>query len=124
MSKSAFVKYDPSYHTGEYGWLWIEDENGELSWHLICTIEDDGDLQVHFPTKDRLEGIEACAGKPFLLVSPPPSEGHDAPGFILTIDTLKGERMTFSWGPHGVGSGEFAQIVVGAVEHAMAGADV
>lgn len=29
MSKSAFLKYDPSDFAVEYGWLWTEGSDGE-----------------------------------------------------------------------------------------------
>ena len=123
MSKSAFLKYDPSEHAEQYGWLWTESSDGEMEWHMIFTIEDDGDFRAYFATSDQTEDAEHYVGQPFVRVSPPPSDGEEAPGFILTIDTYKGERMMFSWGPDGAGIGEFAQIVSGAVEHAMAGGD-
>jgi len=66
MSKSAFLQYDPSAHAEEYGWLWTEDENDEPCWHLIFTIEDDGDLRVYFVAGDQTEDAEAYAGQPFV----------------------------------------------------------
>lgn len=124
MSKSAFLKYDPSEYAEEYGWLWTEDESGELGWHLIWTIEGyEGELRVYFVAGDHTEDAEEYAGQPFVRVSEPSAPGNEPPGFMLTIDTYKGERMMFSWGPDGAGIGEFAQIVSGAVEHAMAGGD-
>lgn len=124
MSKSAFLQYDPEAFAEEYGWLWLEDEADEPDWHLIFTIEDEGALRIYFAAADQTEDADAYAGQPFVRVSPPPADGDEAPGFILTIDTARGERMMFSWGPDGAGRGEFAQIVAGAVEHAMAGGEV
>lgn len=124
MSKSAFLHYDPSAYAEEYGWLWVEDGFHEPDWELIHTIADEGELRVYFVKADHTEDADLYAGRPFVRVSPPPEDGDQEPGFILTIDTSRGERMMFVWGPDGAGRGEFAQIVSGAVEHAMAGGEV
>ena len=121
MSKSAFLKYDPSEHAEQYGWLWTEDEADEPGWHLIFTIEDDGDLRVYFVSGDQTEDAEPFAGQPFVLVSEPPAPGDAAPGFMLTLDDYRGVRVMFTWGADGCGDDRFAETVRAAVEHAVKG---
>jgi hypothetical protein len=121
MSKSAFLKYDPSSHAEEYGWLWTEGNDGETSWHLISTFEDEDDLRVYFVAADQTEDAEAFAGQPFMLVSEPPASGVDKPGFILTLDDHRGLRVSFSWGAQGCENSEFAKTIRAAIDHAISG---
>jgi hypothetical protein len=121
MSKSAFLEYDPLEHTEQYGWLWTEDDTGEHGWHMIFTIEDDGDLRTYFVADDQTEDADAYAKQPFMLVSEPSAPGNEPPGFILTLDDHRGVRLIFSWGVDGIRGDHFAETIRAAVEHALAG---
>lgn len=121
MSKSAFLQYDPSAHAEEYGWLWTEDEADDPGWHMVFTIEDEGELRVYFVAADQTEDAEAYAGQPFVLASEPSAPGDEPPGFMLTLDDYRGVRVIFSWGPDGCTGDNFAETIRAAVEHALTG---
>ena len=122
MSKSAFLKYNPSEHAKHFGWLWTEGYDGEISWHLIFTIENDDELQTHFVAADQTRDAELYASQPFVSISEPPAPGDAAPGFMLTLDDYRGVRLMFSWGAEGCGDDDFAETIRSAVEHAVSGA--
>lgn len=121
MSKSAFLQYDPSEHAEEYGWLWTEDEADEPGWHLIFTIEDEGELRTYFVAADQTEDAEPFAGQPFVLVSEPPAPGDSEPGFMVTIDDHRGLRVSFAWGADGCENPDFAETIRATIEQALAG---
>lgn len=124
MSKSAFLKYNPSEHAENFGWLWTEGYDGETSWHLILTIEDDDELQTHFVAADQTRDAELYAGQAFVSVSEPPASGDEKPGFMLTLDDHRGLRVAFSWGSEGCENSDFAETIRAAVDHAVGGGQV
>lgn len=121
MSKNAFLKYDPSSHAEEYGWLWTARNDSESSWHLIFTREDGNDLRVYFVAANQTQDAEAYAEQPFVPVSEPPASGDDKPGFMLTLDDHRGLRIAFSWEAEGCKNSDFAETIRSSIEHAMGG---
>lgn len=119
MSQSAYLKYSPSDHAEQYGWLWTEGADGEPCWHMVFTIEDDEQLRLYFVAADQTEDAEDFAGQPFLTVSEPPSDGTEPPGYILTLDDHRGVRVTFSWGAEGALNDDFAETIRTAIESAI-----
>lgn len=124
MSKSAFLKYDPSSHAEEYGWLWTAGSDGENRWHLIFTRADEDDLRADFVAANQTQDAKVYAQQPFVLVSEPPASGDDKPGFMLTLDDHRGLRIAFSWEAEGCKNSDFAETIRSSIAQAIGGAQV
>lgn len=126
MTKSAFVKYDPSNHDEEFGWMWIDYDDGTFDWVMVFTFFDDevDCFMIQFVEADQTGPAEDYAGQPFMVVSRPPAPGTETPGFILTLDDHRGVRTMFSWADKGGGSPDFSNIVRSTVERALIGGEL
>lgn len=100
------IPYDPDQVIGDFGWLWLDDGPMGPDWHLIQTIQEDGedgDLRAWF-VGDGDGHTSDCAqadnhkGAPYLSALKPSAEPGKSAALEVTVRLASGASMSHSFG--------------------------